>query len=253
MQIDVITLEGKKTGSMDLSTDTFGLENRGDLLQRAVLWQQAKKRAGTASTLTRGEIGRTTKRVYRQKGTGGARHGSRRVNLFKGGGIVFGPKPRSFAKDLPKKVRTLALKTALSVKANGKSLVVLDAAATKTHKTKDLVGQLTKLELTNSLFIVDSMDDNFDKASRNLPHVKVIPTEGANVYDILRADKLVLTKASVEMLQARLNSRATKDTAPAEKAPAKKAAPKKAAAKPAAKKPAAKKAPAKKAAAKKES
>ena len=248
MQLDVITLDGKKTGSVELSTEVFGLEGRKDLLQRAVVWQQAKQREGNASTLTRGEINRTTKRVYRQKGTGGARHGSRRVNLFKGGGIVFGPKPRSFAKNLPKKVRALALKTALSVKASNKSLVVLDAAATKSHKTKELAGQLNKLELTKSLFIVDSMDENFDKASRNLPHVKVIPTEGANVYDILRAEKLVLTKASVEMLQTRLNSRAAADAAPAEKAPAKKAA-----AKPAAKKPAAKKAPAKKAAAKKES
>lgn len=234
MKIDVISLSGAKSGSMELPADLFGLPVRADLLHRAVTWQLAGKRAGNANTKTRGEIARTTARVYRQKGTGGARHGSKRVNLFRGGGVVFGPRPRDFAMALPKKVRALALKTALSSKAAAKNVVVIDEAVAKTHKTKDLVGQLNKLELNKVLFVVDSVDENFDKASRNIPHVKVVPTAGANVYDILRAEKLVVTKNAIGLLQARLNGEeAPKAEAKpaAKKAEPKKAAPKKAPAK----------------------
>lgn len=211
MKIDVITLEGKKEGSVELSKDIFGAEVRKDLLHRAVLWQQAKRRAGTASTLGRSDVNATGKKLYRQKGTGGARHGSKRVNIFRGGGVVFGPSPRSFAFKLPKKVRALALKSALSAKAASKSLVVLDEAKTKTHKTKDLAAQLQGLELTNALFVVDSLDENFDRASRNIPHVSVVPTEGVNVFNILKAEKLVLTKAAVAMLESSITARASKE------------------------------------------
>lgn len=205
MKLDIVNLEGKNVGSVELPADVFGLEVRKDLLHRAVNWQLAKRRVGTASTLTRAEVSRTGKKLHRQKGTGGARHGSRRVNIFVGGGIVFGPKPRSFATDLTKKVRALALKTALSAKAKSGSVIVLDEAKTKTHKTKDLAAALLKLNASNACFIVGSVDDNFDKASRNLPHVRVLPTTGANVYDILRAEKLVITKEALPLLQARLS------------------------------------------------
>lgn len=208
MKLDVINLSGKNVGDITLSKDVFGVEVRKDLLHRAVNYQLNKARAGTASTLTRGEINRTGKKMIRQKGSGGARHGSRRANIFIGGGIVFGPKPRSFATEMPKKVRALALKTALSSKVANKELIVLDEAKTSSHKTKDLTAALTSLNATNACFVVDSMDENFDKASRNIPHVRVIPTEGANVYDILKADKLVMTKAAVQMLEARLNGEA---------------------------------------------
>jgi large subunit ribosomal protein L4 len=220
MQYDVVKLDGSKAGTIDLPADTFELPERKDLLHRAVVWQLASKRQGGASTLTRGEINRTGAKFVRQKGSGGARHSSKRVGLFRGGATVFGPKPRSFAKSLNKKFRSLAVKTALSVKTAGKQLVVLEEATTKTHKTKDLAAQLNKLELTNALFIVDSINENFDRASRNLPHIKVVPTDGANVYDILRADKLVVTKAAVPMLQAKLSVQ--KEQASAE--PAKKSA-----------------------------
>ena len=253
MKTDVFKLDGSKAGTVDLPASIFGVEVRKDLLSRAVNWQRNEKRAGTASTKHRGDLlGITTKKLYRQKGTGGARHGSKRANIFRGGGVTFGPKPRSFATDLPKKVRALALKVALSAKAERKNVVVLDEAKAKTHKTKDLNAQLAKLEAQNALFIVDALDENFDRASRNIPHVKVIPTEGANVLDVLRAEKLVVTRAAVPMLEARLNSRHAGEASEApkaeKKAPAKKAAPKKEAA---AKKAPAKKAPAKKAAPKK--
>lgn len=207
MKLDVFTLEGKKDGSVELSKDIFGAEVRKDLLHRVVLWQQAKRRAGTASTLTRAEVSRTGKKFVRQKGSGGARHGSRRVNLFKGGGVAFGPSPRSFAFNLPKKVRALALKSALSSKAAAGKLVVLSEAKTKTHKTKELAAQLKALELNSALFVVDSMDENFDRASRNIPHVSVVPTQGINVFNILKADKLVVTKAAVPMLEATIAER----------------------------------------------
>ncbi len=222
MNLDIINLDGKKVGSIELSTDLFGREVRADLLQRAVLWQQAGARAGTANTKTRGEIDRSKKKMYRQKGTGGARHGARSPSLFVGGGVVFGPRPRDFSTSLAKKVRQLALKTALSSKAASQSLIIIDEAKLGSFKTKDLVSKLANLKLSNATFIVDSVDENFDKASRNIPHLKVLPTEGANVYDILHHETLVLTENAVKLLTGRLATEASAE-APA-KAPAKKPA-----------------------------
>ena len=204
MKMDVINFEGKTVGSVELPTEVFGVDVRKDVLHRVVNWQLAKSRAGTAKTKTRAEVSRTGAKLFRQKGTGNARHGSRRTNIFVGGGTAFGPSPRSFAFSLPKKVRDLGLKVALSAKAADSKLVVLDEAKLKSHKTKDLAVTLGKLGLERALFIVDANDKNFELAARNLPHVKVLPTAGANVYDILRADKLVVTKTAVPMLEARV-------------------------------------------------
>lgn len=244
MNVDIISLDGKKTGSVDLSADLFGREVRKDLLSRAVNWQLAAARVGLAFTKTRGEINRTKKKMYRQKGTGGARHGARTANIFVGGGVVFGPRGRDFAHNLTKKVRQLALKTAFSSKAQSGDLIVISEAAMANHKTKDLAAKLAKMGASNATFIVDAMEANFEKASRNLPHVKVLPTEGANVYDILRGTKLVITENAVKMLEARLQgtAKAGTDAKPAAKATASKPAAKKAAAPKAAAKKAAPKA-----------
>jgi len=204
MKFDVINLDGKKLESIELPKSVFGGEVRKDIMHRVVLWQLAKRRAGTASTLTRAEINRTGAKFGRQKGGGNARHGSRRSNIFVGGGRAFGPKPRSFAFSLPKQIRSLGLASALASKAADKKLVILDEAKALSPKTKDMVTKLAKLSLEKALFIVDSNDKNFELATRNLPHVKVLPTEGANVYDILRADVLVVTKTAVPMLEARV-------------------------------------------------
>lgn len=206
MKLDVISLDGAKKGDITLNADVFGLEPRKDLLQRVVVWQLAKMRGGNAHTQVRSEVSRTTKKLYRQKGTGGARHGSRRANIFVGGAAQFGPRAKDWSFSLNKKVRTLALKTALSTKAAEKQLTVVDSVELKTHKTKDLAVQLEKSGLTNATFVVDAMNDNFDRATRNLPFVKVLPTEGVNVYDILRQDKLVLTENAVKMLETRFTA-----------------------------------------------
>lgn len=205
MKLEVMTLDGKAAGSVELSDAVFGADVRTDILHRVVNWQLAKRRAGTASVLERGEISRTGSKFGRQKGSGNARHGSRRSNIFVGGGVVHGPRLRDFGFSLTKKVRRLGLKNALSSKAQGKNLVVIDEARLATHKTKDLQAKLAKLGLENALFIVDSNDQNFELAARNLPFVKVLPTGGANVYDILRAEKLVLTKTAVSLIEARVN------------------------------------------------
>lgn len=208
MKLNIISLDGAKKGDITLSADVFGLEPRKDLLQRAVVWQLAKMRGGNAHTQVRGEVSRTTKKMYRQKGTGGARHGSRRSNIFVGGAAQFGPRAKSWAFSLNKKVRTLAIKTALSTKAAEKQLVVVDNVELKSHKTKDLMASLEKSGMTNATFVVDAMNDNFDRASRNLPFVKVLPTEGVNVYDILRQEKLVLTENAVKMIETRFKKEA---------------------------------------------
>lgn len=210
MKLDIITLDGKKGGSVELSADIFGLEVRKDLLHRAVLWQQARWRSGQASTLGRSEISATKKKFYRQKGTGGARHGAKSANIFRGGGVVFGPSPRSFAFDMPKKVRALALKTALSAKAANGDIVVIDEATATSHKTSSMRTSLGKLDLTSALFVVDSVNDNFDKATRNIPHISVVPTEGINVFNILKAKKLVITKTALPMVEEILNRRSGK-------------------------------------------
>ena len=204
MQADVTTLDAKKAGTVELLDAVFGLDPRPDLLHRMVRYQLAKRRGGTRSVKDRSEINYTGAKLYRQKGTGRARHGSRRAGLFRGGGKTFGPKPRSHAIDLPKKVRALALKHALSAKAKSDSLVVIDKCEMKDAKTKELKARFLKLGLA-SVLIIDGAEvqDAFAKAARNLPHVDVLPVQGINVYDILNHDKLVLTKAAVEALEAR--------------------------------------------------
>ena len=204
MDMKITTLDGKEAGSATLSDEIFGLEPRTDLIQRCVNWQLAKRQRGTHKTKGRAEIWRTGKKMYRQKGTGGARHGSARVPQFRGGGRAFGPLVRSHAHDLPKKVRALGLKHALSSKAKAGGLVVVDAMTLKDAKTKAFRDQLKKLGYENAL-IVDGVEveANLGRATRNLPHVDVLPVQGINVYDILRKDTLVLTRAAVDALEER--------------------------------------------------
>ena len=204
MKADVTTLDAKKAGTVDLSDDVFGLNPRADLLHRMVRYQLAKRRAGNSASKDRSEINATTAKMYRQKGTGGARHGSKKAPIFRGGGKAFGPKPRSFAHDLPKKVRALALKHALSAKAKTEELVVIDSCELKDGKTKALKSRFAKLGFVSALIIDGAtVEDGFARAARNIPRVDVLPVQGINVYDILRHDKLVLTKAALEALEAR--------------------------------------------------
>ena len=204
MELKVMSLDGNSAGSVDLPDAIFGLKPRTDLIQRYVVWQLAKRRAGTHDVKNRAEVHRTGKKMYRQKGTGGARHGSARVNLFRGGGRSFGPTPRSHATELPKKVRALALRHALSAKAQDGGIVVLDKASFTDAKTKGLAKQFGKLGWENVL-IVDGaeVEVNFANAARNVPNVDVLPVQGINVYDILRRKTLVLTKAALDALEAR--------------------------------------------------
>jgi large subunit ribosomal protein L4 len=204
MELKITTLEGSETGSVNLSDAIFGLEPRADIIQRCVNWQLAKRQRGTHKVKDRSEIWRTGKKMYAQKGTGGARHGSARVPQFRGGGRAFGPVVRSHAHDLPKKVRALALKHALSSKAKDGGLIVLDKASAKEAKTKALAEQFGKLGLANAL-IVDGaeLDGNFCTAARNIPNIDILPVQGINVYDILRRKTLVLTKAALDALEAR--------------------------------------------------
>jgi large subunit ribosomal protein L4 len=204
MELKITTLDGDETGSVTLSDEIFGLEPRPDLLQRCVKWQLAKRQRGTHKVKNRAEIWRTGKKMHRQKGTGGARHGSARANLFRGGGRSFGPLVRSHAIDLPKKVRALALRHALSSKAKDGSIVVVDAVSVTEAKTKALQTRLAKLGWENALIIDGAeVDTNFSKAARNIPHIDLLPVQGINVYDILRRHTLVLTKAAVDALEAR--------------------------------------------------
>jgi len=204
MDSKVTTLDGKSDGSVVLPDTIFGLEPRADILQRMVRWQLAKRQAGTHKTKRRGEIAMTTKKFGNQKGGGRARHGARSAPQFRGGGKAFGPLARSHAHDLPKKVRALALKLALSDKAKADKIVVLSTATVDEPKTKALVAHFSKLGLANAL-IVDgaAINDNFRKAARNIVGVDVLPVQGINVYDIMRRDTLVLTKAAVEALTER--------------------------------------------------
>ena len=204
MDLKVTTLDGKEAGSVTLNKEIFGLEPRNDLLQRCVVWQLAKRRAGTHAVKNRADINRTGKKSVAQKGSGGARHGSMRANLFRGGGRSFGPHPRSHEIGLPKKVRALALKHALSAKAKDGGIIVLDKASVKDAKTGALQKNLIKLGLESALFVDGAeVDANFALAARNIPNIDVLPVQGINVYDILRRQKLVLTKAAVEALEAR--------------------------------------------------
>jgi len=204
MELKVTTLDGKSAGKLSVSDEVFGLEPRADILHRMVRYQELKRQQGTHKTKRRSEVSGTTKKMYKQKGTGGARHGDKKAPIFRGGGKAFGPLPRSHAIDLPKKVRALALKHALSAKAKADAIMVLDDATSAEGKTKVLVQQLSGLGLANVLVIGGAqIDANFGKAAKNIPNLDVLPIQGINVYDILRRDTLVLTKAAVEALEER--------------------------------------------------
>ncbi len=206
MKADVIKLDAKAAGSIELSDAIFGLEPRADILHRVVRYQLAKRQAGTHKVKTRSEVSYSTKKIYRQKGTGGARHGARSAPIFRGGGVYKGPTPRSHAHDLTKKFRALGLRHALSAKATAGELVVLDTATLKNAKTKDLAKVLENLGWKKALVIDGAdVDANFALAARNIDGIDVLPSQGANVYDILKANTLVLTKAGAEALEARLS------------------------------------------------
>lgn len=204
MDISVTTLEGKASGKVSVSDAVYGLEPRQDILHRMVRYQLAKRRAGTHDVKNRAEISATTKKMYKQKGTGSARHSTKKAPQFRGGGRAFGPTPRDHGFDLPKKVRALALRHALSAKKAADGIIVMDDLAMKEAKTSALRGHLAKLGLENALFIGGTeLDNNFRLAAQNVPHVDVLPVQGINVYDILRREKLVLSKSAVEALEER--------------------------------------------------
>ncbi|WP_050931371.1 50S ribosomal protein L4 [Aestuariivita boseongensis] len=204
MKLDVIKLDGGKAGSVDLPEDLFGLEPRADILHRVVRWQRNNAQAGTHKVKTRSETSYSTKKIYRQKGTGGARHGDRNAPIFRKGGIYKGPTPRSHGHDLPKKFRKLGLKHALSAKAKAGELVVIEAAEAE-GKTSALAKQVKNLGWKRALIIDGaSVNEGFAQAARNIEGLDILPTMGANVYDILKRDTLVITKAGVEALEARL-------------------------------------------------
>jgi len=205
MKLDVVSLDNKKSGSIDLDDAVFGLEARKDLLARAVKWQLAKRRSGNHQTKGRSDVSATGTKPFKQKGTGRARQGTRVAPQMRGGGIVFGPHTRDHSHDLPKKVRKLALKTALSAKQAEGKLVILDEATMKAPKTADLVKKLSALGWGHALIIDgESVDENFALAASNIVGIDILPSMGANVYDILRRDTLVLTKGAVDKLVERL-------------------------------------------------
>ena len=204
MKLKVIKINGASAGSVELVDEIFGLDPRVDILHRVVRWQRNKAQAGTHKVKTRSETSYSRKKIYRQKGTGGARHGDRNAPIFRKGGVYKGPTPRSHAHDLPKKVRTLGLKHALSAKAKEGALVVLDKA-TASGKTSELAKQVKELGWKRAL-VIDGVEVNgeFAQAARNIEGLDILPTIGANVYDILKRDTLVLTKAGLEALEDRL-------------------------------------------------
>jgi len=205
MKAKVINLRAEDQGEIDLADEVFGLDPRADILARMVQYQLAKRQAGTHKTKTYGEVQGSTKKIYRQKGTGGARHGAKRAPQFRGGGKAFGPVVRSHAIDLPKKVRRLAMRNALSAKRAEGKLIVIDDLSIAAGKTKAVAEALRKLGLKSVLFVGGAeLDQNFARAAANIPNVDVLPVQGANVYDILRRDTLALSRAAVESLEARL-------------------------------------------------
>jgi len=205
MKVNLVSLSSDKKSSHELNDAIYGLDPRRDILHRVVTWQLAKRRSGTHKVKERGEVKGSTKKIMAQKGSGGARHSTRKPNLFRGGGVAFGPKPRDYSYKLPKKIRTLGLKHALSAKVKNNELIILEEAKLDSPKTKELISKVKKLNLENALFI-DSrdFDKNFELAISNASGLELINIEGINVYDILRKEKLVLTKRSVEMLNERL-------------------------------------------------
>jgi len=205
MKVAVKTLDNKSAGDLTLDKDVFGVEVKADILHRMVHYQLNKRRAGTHKVQTRAEVTGTGKKPWKQKGTGRARAGDLKRPQDRGGGVVFGPVVRSHATDLPKKIRQLALKMALSAKAQGDKLVIIDDAVAKSHKTKPMAEAFDKFGFASALIVGGKeIDANFARATANLPRIDVLPSQGANVYDILRRDTLVLTKSAVEDLTARL-------------------------------------------------
>ena len=204
MRTKVLDLDNKASGEVELKDEIFGLEPRADLIQRVVVWQLAKRRSGQHKVLTRAEVNRTKKKMYKQKGTGQARHGARSAPLFVGGAKAMGPVAHSHEFDLPKKVRALGLRHALSSKAKSGSIVVLEEAKSKAVKTGDLAKQFGKLGLGSALVVDGAFDEKFALSARNLSHVALLPASGLNVYDIIRRDKLVLTKAALAAIEERL-------------------------------------------------
>jgi large subunit ribosomal protein L4 len=205
MKTKVVTLDAKSAGEIELSDAVFGLEPRADILQRVVVWQLAKRRAGTHKTKTRGEIKLTGKKMYRQKGTGSARHGAQSAAQFVGGGKAMAPVVRSHAIDLPKKVRALGLKHALSSKAKDEKLIVVDEFTAKEVKTKTTAKRLANFSAGRMLLVDGNFEDNFALSARNIPEVSFSDAAGLNVYDILKSDTLVLSKAAVQALEERLS------------------------------------------------
>ncbi|AYG58868.1 50S ribosomal protein L4 [Rhizobium jaguaris] len=204
MELNVKTLEGKDAGKVSLSDAIFGLEPREDILARVIRWQLAKKQQGTHKAQGRAEVSRTGAKMYKQKGTGRARHHSARAPQFRGGGKAHGPVVRSHEHDLPKKVRALGLRHALSAKLKSEDVIVIDSLVAADAKTKALASTFETLGLTNALFIGGAeLDSNFKLAAQNIPNIDVLPIQGINVYDILRRGKLVLSKAAVEALEER--------------------------------------------------
>lgn len=210
MKRDVMTFgDASVAGEVDLDESIFGVEARADILQRVVRWQLAKRQAGTHKVKTRSEVSYSTKKIYRQKGTGGARHGARSAPIFRHGGVYKGPTPRSHAHELPKKVRALGLKMALSAKVANQRLIVVDSIAQEDGKTAALRARLEKLGVRKAMIIDGAeIDAGFVRAVGNIPNVDVLPCQGANVYDIMRRETLVITRAGLEALQARLGAAA---------------------------------------------
>ncbi len=204
MDLTITTLEGKDAGKVSLNEAIFGLDPRDDILQRVIRWQLSRRQQGTHQAQGRGDVARTGAKMYKQKGTGRARHHSARAPQFRGGGQAHGPVVRSHEHDLPKKVRALGLRHALSAKAKASDLIIVDDLAASEAKTKQLVAQFAKLGLENALLIGGAeIDANFQRAASNIPNIDVLPVQGINVYDILRRGKLVLSKAAVEALEER--------------------------------------------------
>lgn len=205
MKADAIKLDGKKAGTVELNDEIYGLEPRADILHRVVRWQRNNAQAGTHKVKTRSEVSYSTKKIYRQKGTGGARHGARSAPIFRGGGVYKGPTPRSHGHELTKKFRKLGLKHALSSKAASGNLVILDEATLKDAKTS-VLAKAIKENGWKRVLVIDGaqVDENFARAAANITGVDILPSMGANVYDILKRDTLVITKAGVEALEARL-------------------------------------------------
>lgn len=205
MKVAVKNLENKSAGEITLDDSIFGVEVKQDILHRMVHYQLNKRRAGTHDTKGVSEVSGTGKKPWNQKGTGRARQGSMRSPQFVGGAVIFGPTPRSHATSLPKKIRTLALKMALSAKAASGKLIVIDEARAKDHKTKPMAAALNQFGFASALIVAGKeVDANFARATANLPRIDVLPSQGANVYDILRRDTLVLTKEAVDDLTERL-------------------------------------------------